>query len=71
MTWCERKSVEYVFGLARNEVLRRLSQKAMWEATEEAKRTCQAARVYTECRNRTQKSWPRHRRVLAKAVRIA
>ena len=70
MRWCERQSVDYVFGLARNEVLRRLSRKAMWEATEEAKRTGKAARVYTEFRYRTQQSWSRHRRVIAKAERI-
>jgi hypothetical protein len=70
MRWCEKASVDYVFGLARNEVLRRLSRKAMWEATEEAKRTGKAARVYTEFRYRTQKSWSRRRRVIAKAERI-
>jgi hypothetical protein len=70
MRWCERASVDYVFGLARNEVLRRFSRKAMWEAAEEAKRTGKAARVYTEFRYRTQKSWSRRRRVIAKAERI-
>ncbi len=70
MRWCEKKSVDYVFGLARNEVLRRLSRKAMWEAAEEAKRTGKAARVYTEFRYRTQKNWSRSRRVIAKAERI-
>ena len=70
MKWCERKSVDYVFGLARNEALRRLSRKAMWEAAEEAKRTGRAARVYTEFRYRTHKSWSRSRRVIAKAERI-
>lgn len=70
MKWCEDKSVDYVFGLARNEALRRLSRKAMWRATEEAKRTGKAARVYTEFRYRTQKSWSRSRRAIAKAERI-
>lgn len=70
MRWCEKTSVDYVFGLARNEVLRRLSRKAMWEAAEEAKRTGKASRVYTEFRYRTQKSWSRSRRVIAKAERI-
>ena len=70
MRWCEKESVDYVFGLARNEVLRRLSRKAMWEATEEAKRTGKPARVYTEFRYRTHKSWSRSRRVIAKAEKI-
>jgi len=70
MMWCEKESVDYVFGLARNEVLRRLSRKAMWEASEEAKRTGKPARVYTEFRYRTHKSWSRFRRVIAKAEKI-
>jgi len=70
MKWCEANSVDYVFGLARNEVLRRLNRKAMWKAAEEAKRTGKPARVYTEFRYRTQKSWSRSRRVIAKAERI-
>jgi hypothetical protein len=70
MRWCEENRVDFVFGLARNHRLRRRIGKAMRQATGEAKRTGQPARVYTEFRYRTRKSWSRVRRVIAKAERI-
>jgi Transposase DDE domain group 1 len=50
MSWCEANHVEDVFGLARNQRLRRISGRAMWEATEQWNRTGQPARVFTEFR---------------------
>jgi hypothetical protein len=70
MRWCEENRVEFVFGLARNDRLRRRIGKAMRRAKAEAKRTGQAARVYTEFRYRTRESWSRARRVVAKAEQI-
>jgi len=70
MQWCEENQVDYVFGLARNDRLRRRIGKAMRQAKAEAKRTGKAARVYTEFRYRTRKSWSRARRVIAKAEQI-
>jgi len=70
MCWCEENRVDYVFGLARNDRLRRRIAKAMRKAQAEAKRTGQAARVYTEFRYRTRESWSRARRVIAKAEQI-
>jgi hypothetical protein len=70
MRWCEENRVDYVFGLARNDRLRRRIGKAMRGAKAEAKRTGKAARVYTEFRYRTRKSWSRTRRVIAKAEQI-
>jgi hypothetical protein len=70
MRWCEENQVDYVFGLARNDRLRRRIGKAMRQAKAEAKRTGRAARVYTEFRYRTHKSWSRARRVIAKAEQI-
>jgi hypothetical protein len=70
MRWCEENQVDYVFGLARNDRLRRRIGKAMRQAKAEAKRTGEAARVYTEFRYRTRKSWSRARRVIAKAEQI-
>ncbi|MGC9972696.1 MAG: IS1380 family transposase [Bryobacteraceae bacterium] len=70
MRWCEENRVEFVFGLARNDRLRRRIGKAMRKAKAEAKRTGQAARVFTEFRYRTRKSWSRARRVVAKAEQI-
>jgi Transposase DDE domain group 1 len=67
MRWCEQTRVDFVFGVARNERLRRRIRKAMRRAQAQAKRSGKAARVYTEFRYRTRKSWSRARRVIAKA----
>lgn len=70
MKWCEDNGVDYVFGLARNQRLRRRIGKAMRQAAGESKRTGKPARVFTEFRYRTLKSWSRARRVVAKAEQI-
>ena len=70
MRWCEDNRVDYVFGLARNDRLRRRIAKAMRRAKAQAKRTGRPARVFTEFRYRTRKSWSRARRVIAKAEQI-
>jgi len=48
MSWCEANGVDYVFGLARNERLRRSIEEAMQEAGQKQQQTGQAARVFTE-----------------------
>jgi hypothetical protein len=70
MRWCEENRVDFVFGLARNERLRRRIGKAMRQAKAQAKRSGKPARVYTEFRYRTRESWSRGRRVIAKAEQI-
>lgn len=70
MKWCEDNRVDYVFGLARNPRLRRKIDKAMRQAMGVAQRTGKPARVFTEFRYRTRKSWSRSRRVIAKAEQI-
>jgi hypothetical protein len=70
MRWCEENRVDFVFGLARNARLRRRIGKAMRQAAAEAKRRGRPARVYTEFRYRTRKSWSRARRVIAKAEKL-
>jgi hypothetical protein len=70
MRWCEDHRVEYVFGLARNDRLRRRITKAMRRAKVQSKRTGRPARVFTEFCHRTRKSWSRARRVIAKAEQI-
>jgi hypothetical protein len=70
MRWCEDNGVEFVFGLARNDRLRRRIGKAMRQAAAEAKRSGTAARVYTEFRYRTRESWSRARRVVVKAEQL-
>ena len=67
MSWCEDQGVDYVFGLARNERLRKKIGGAMKRARQQWKKTGKAARVFTQFRYRTHKSWSRARRVVAKA----
>ena len=74
MSWCERKRVDYVFGLARNRRLRKIIGREMQEATGEWNRTGKPARVFTEFQYQTRKAknrgWDRERRVVAKAEHI-
>jgi hypothetical protein len=74
MSWCESHRVDYVFGLARNQRLRRIIGRAMWEATEEWNRTGTPSRVFREFQYQTRKTkdrgWDRERRVVAKAEHI-
>jgi Transposase DDE domain group 1 len=74
MSWCEGNRVEYVFGLARNQRLRRIIGRAMWEAPEQWNRTGQPSRVFTEFRYQTRptkkRGWDRERRVVAKAEHL-
>jgi hypothetical protein len=70
LAWCENNQVDYVFGFARNKRLRRIIGRAMQQAKQEHRRTGKAARVFCEFAYRTQKSWSRRRRVIAKAEQI-
>lgn len=74
MSWCEDNQVDYVFGLARNQRLRRIIGPQMWEATRQWRQTGQPARVFTEFSYQTRKrkkgGWDRERRVVAKAEHI-
>jgi hypothetical protein len=70
MVWCEKHAVDYVFGFPRNKRLRRIIGRAMHEAKQEHRRTGKAARVFCEFAYRTNKSWSRARRVVAKAEQI-
>jgi len=74
MSWCEANRVDFVFGLARNQRLRKIIGAQMHEATEQWNRTHKPARVFTEFEYRTKKTkkggWDRERRVVAKAEHI-
>jgi hypothetical protein len=74
MSWCEQNGVDYVFGLARNQRLRRIIGPQMWEATQQWGQTGKPARVFTEFSYKTKKrkkgGWDRERRVVAKAEHI-
>jgi hypothetical protein len=67
MHWCEENKVEYVFGLARNERLKKQIQAEMVQAHTWHQTTGKAARVFTEFLYQTRKSWSHPRRVVAKA----
>jgi len=68
--WCENHGVDYVFGFARNQRLRRIIGRAMQEAKQEHRRTGKPARVFAEFAYCTKKSWSRARRVVAKAEQL-
>ena len=70
MSWCEANGVDYVFGLARNERLRRSIEEAMQQAGQKQQQTGQSARVCTEFDYQTRQSWGRARRVVAKAEQL-
>jgi hypothetical protein len=74
MSWCEVNGVDFVFGLARNQRLRKIIGAEMHQATGLWNRTGKPARVFTEFEYRTKKTkqggWDRERRVVAKAEHI-
>jgi hypothetical protein len=74
MSWCESNRVDYVFGMARNQRLRRIIGPQMWEATQQWGKTGKPARVFSEFSYKTKKrkkgGWDRERRVVAKAEHI-
>ena len=74
MSWCESNAVDYVFGMARNQRLRKIIGPQMHEATQLWSRTGKPARVFTEFEYRTKKTkksgWDCARRVVAKAEHI-
>jgi hypothetical protein len=74
MSWCENNRVDFVFGLARNQRLRKIIGAQMHQATQQWKESGKPARVFTEFQYRTKKTkkggWDRERRVAAKAEQI-
>lgn len=74
MSWCENNDVKYLFGLARNQRLRKIIGAEMHEATQQWKQTGKPARVFSEFRYQTKRTkkggWERERRVVAKAEHI-
>lgn len=74
MSWCESNRVDFVFGLARNQRLRRIIGQPLWQARQQWEQTNQPARVFAEFSYRTRKrnngGWDCERRVVAKAEHI-
>ncbi|MGD0830007.1 MAG: transposase [Terracidiphilus sp.] len=67
MAWCKQNHVDYLFGLACNERLRKRIDAQIEEARAQHLATGKAARVFTEFSYRTRKSWSCSRRVVVKA----
>ena len=74
MSWCEEHQVDFVFGMARNQRLRKIIGAEMHQATQQWKQTAVPARVFSEFSYRTKRTkkggWDRERRVVAKAEHI-
>jgi len=74
MSWCENSGVDFVFGLARNQRLRKIIGRQMHEATQQWNQTGKPARIFSEFEYGTKKTkkggWDRERRVVAKAEHI-
>ena len=62
--------MDYVIGLAQNPVLLGEITSAAGQAEQQHQQTGKAARVFTEFRYCTQKSWSRERRIIAKAEHL-
>ena len=70
MLWCEQNNVDYVFGLAKNERLKKEIAKELQQAKELYEQTFQAARVFKDFEYKTLKSWSKSRRVVGKAEHL-
>jgi hypothetical protein len=71
MTWCEKNTVKFVIGVARNKRLEGLIAGPLAEAKQQFDSTQQAARVFVEFQHETLNgSWSQKRRVVAKAEHI-
>lgn len=70
LSWCEQHGVDYVMGLAQNARLLRQIAAERAEAERKYQQSGKAARVFSEFRYRTRKSWSRDRRVIAKAEHL-
>ncbi len=56
MSWCENNQVDFVFGLARNQRLRKIIGAQMQEATQQWNQTGKPARVFAEFDYQTRKT---------------
>jgi hypothetical protein len=74
MSWCESNGVDFVFGLARNQRLRKIIGQQMHEATQQWNQTGKPARVFSEFEYSTKRTkkggWDCARRVVSKAEHI-
>lgn len=66
LRWCDRHGVDYVVGLAKNAVLKRLSRRSRVQARWTYRRTGEKQRLF-EAFDYAAGTWDRRRRVVAKA----
>jgi hypothetical protein len=69
MRWCEKNRVDYVLGLPRNEVLKRLAEPFMEAAEGEYQKSQQKVRHFHSVAYAAE-TWDRQRRVIVKAERL-
>lgn len=67
MKWCEDSDVDYIFGLAKNERLKKEIEKELEEVKRLFEESGKAQRVYKDFFYSTLRSWSRERRVVGKA----
>lgn len=67
LSWCESNGVDYVIGLAKNDVVIREIEKELEKARKKFEKTGEAARYFKDFEYRTRESWSRKRRVIGKA----
>jgi hypothetical protein len=66
MRWCDRRGVDYIIGLAKNNVLKRLARRTMITARWEYRSTGLKQRLFEDF-SYAAATWDRQRRVIAKA----
>ena len=66
MRWCDRHGVDYILGLAKNAVLKRLARRSRVQARWDYRRTGAKQRLFEEFAYAAG-TWDRRRRVIAKA----
>jgi len=66
MRWCDRHGVDYIIGLAKNEVLKRLARRGRVQARWDYRRTGLKQRLFEQFEYAAD-TWDRPRRVIAKA----
>lgn len=71
MSWCEASGVDYVLGLAKNPRLVKKISRQMRKAERGFIQTGETQRIFCNVRYRTNHSWSRSRRVVAKAEHMA
>ena len=69
MRWCDRHDVDYILGLARNQVLQRLGASWMQQAEQQFEQSGQKQRLFGRYPYAA-KSWDRPRDVIVKAERL-